>query len=127
MFQLFFLYNLGDCDHLEPYPVYSETTNQTLNSTSWDKPWPQEIDFLNSYVNLSLYHHTVLEALAIGYKKSKFAKYFYSSEWGCILMFPWDPDLADAYYLEYYQSSNETLVIRTPHIPVRPEYAQEND
>ena len=109
----------GDCDHLDAYPVYSETRN--FNSTSWYKPWPPEIDFLNSYVNLSLYHYTILDAIFIGYKITTFAKYYANSEWGCILMFPWDPDLADAYYLEYYANSNETLVICTPHIPVRPD------
>ena len=67
IYRLAFLFlNLGDCDHLEPYPVYSETEHHNFNLTFWNKPWPPEIDWLNSDVNLSTYHPIVLEALAVG-------------------------------------------------------------
>ena len=114
-----FLSYLGDCDHLQPYPIFSDT--QYLNLTSWNKPWRPEIDFLNSYANLSSYHSIVLEALAVGYRVTNYSKYFSSSEWGCILMFPWDPDLADAYYLQHYAHTNNTMYICTPRFPVRPD------
>ena len=121
LFQLFLLFLSGDCDHLEPYPLYSETRHKYINLTTWDKPRPPEIDFLNSYVNLSSYHPIALQGLAIGYKTMKHAKYFASSKWGCKLMFPIDPDLADACYHDHHTNSNHTLFICTPHIPARPD------
>ena len=109
--------NTGDCDHLEPYPVYSNI-HHNVNLTSWDKPWIPELDWLNSYLNLSTYLQNTLEGLAVGYKITKYAKYFTSTRWGCILMFRWDAELADAYYLEHYSNTNKTMVICTPHIPM---------
>ena len=70
-------------------------------------------------MNLSSYHPTFLEALVIGYKTKKNAKYFTNSEWGCMLMFPMDPQLADLYYLEHYAGTNNTMYTCTPDIPVR--------
>ena len=102
-----FLFNLGDCDHLQPYPVYLETQHINVNLTSWEKPWPPEIDFLNHYVNLSSYHPIIWEALTFGYRTTKYSKYFYTSEWGCIMMFQYDSDLADDYYLAHY--ANKTM------------------
>ena len=115
-----FLFNSGDCDHLELYAIYSQIQHD-INLTIWDKPWPPEIDFLDSYVNLSSYHPIFLEALAVGYRTTKNAKYFYTSEWGCLLMFQYDFDLADQYYLEHYADTNDTMYICTPRIPVRPD------
>ena len=112
---------LGDCDHLDPYPVYSETQHHNINLTLLNKPWPPEIDWLNSYVNLSTYHHSVLEALAAGYRTTKYSKYFYTSEWGCIMMFQWDAELTDDYYLEHYADTNNTMYICSPRIPMRPD------
>ena len=121
-----FLSCLGDCDHLEPYPIYSDT--QYLNLTSWNNPWAPEIDWLNSYANLSSYHLIVLEGLAVGYRVTSYSRYYSSSEWGCILMFPWDPELADTYFIEHYAHTNNTMYICTPQYPVRPDmrrkYAQ---
>ena len=120
----FFLFHLADCDH----PVYSETKHQNVNLTTWNKPWPPEIDWLDSYVNLSSYHPNILELLAVGYKTTENAKYFAFSEWGCIMMFQWDAELADSYYLEHYAGTNDTKYICTPYIPMRPDmrrkYAQ---
>ena len=118
----------GDCDHLEPYPVYIDTQYQNFNLTTWNKPWRPEIDWLDSYVNLSSYHPIVLEALAVGYRTTKYSKYFSSTEWGCILMFPMDSELGDEYYMKYYADTNDTMYMCTPYIPVRPDmrrkYAQ---
>ena len=119
--QLFFRSNSGDCDHLEPYPVFSESQNKYVNLTSWNKLWSPEIDWLNSYVNLSYYHPIYLGALANGYRITKHAKYFSHSEWGCVLMFPMDPELGNAYYMKYYANTNHTMIICTPYIPVRPD------
>ena len=114
-------FNSGDCNHLEPYPVYSERQHSNLNLTSWNKPWPPEIDWLDSYINLSSYPTIVLEALAVGYRTSKYSKYFYTSEWGCAMIFQLDAELADAYYIEHYASTNDTKYICTPRIPMRPD------
>ena len=46
---------------------------------------------------------------------------FSNTEFGCMLMFPMDPELADAYYLEHHIGSNYTAYICTPRIPVRPD------
>ena len=119
--QLFFVFNSGDCDHLEPYPVYSETQHFNINLTSWNKPWAPEIDWLNSYINLSYYVHFALDALAVGYRTTKYAKYFYSADWGCYMAFPIDAELADAYYLEHFENTNDTKYICTPTVPMRPD------
>ena len=110
----------GGCDHLELYPVYSGMQHHNFTLTTWNKPWPPEIDFLNSYVNLSSYHPIILEALTTGFRITKYAKYFSNTEFGCILKFPMDPDLADAYYLEHYSDTNNTVYVCTPNIPVTP-------
>ena len=98
-FSVFCVFNLGECDHLPLYPVYSEQIHQNLNITAWDKTWPLEIDWLNSYVNLSSYPQAALEGLTIGYQTTKYAKYFTSSRWGCVMMFKWDAESVDSYYL----------------------------
>ena len=36
-------------------------------------------------------------------------------------MFPMDPELADAYYMNHYTNSNDTMYICTPYIPMRPD------
>ena len=121
-FSVFCVFNLGECDHLPLYPVYSEQIHQNLNITTWDKTWPSEIDWLNSYINLSSYPQIALEGLTVGYKTTKYAKYFTSSRWGCVMMFKWDAESADSYYLEHYGNTNRTMVICTPHIPMRPDH-----
>ena len=65
-----------------------------------------------------MYLQNTLEGLAVGYKITKYAKFFTSARWGCILIFRWDAELADAYYLEHYANTNKTMVICTPHIPM---------
>ena len=99
--------------------MYSETQHHDINLTTCYKPWLPEIDFVDSYVNLSSYHPNYLIALTIGYRITKYSKYFVNSEWGCIMMFPMDPDLADAFYMQYVAGTNYTMAICTPYIPVR--------
>ena len=102
--------------------MYSEARLHNINTTSWNKPWPLEINWLDSHVNLSNYPRAALEGLTVGYKITKYAKYFTSSKWGCIMMFKWDAQLADSYYLKHYANTNRTMVICTPHIPMRPDH-----
>ena len=109
--------NTGDCDHLELYPLNSEI----INITSWEKPWIPELDWLNSYINLSIYDKFILDGLAVGYKVTKYTKYMASSKWGCFLRFQWDAELADAYYYEHYNNTNETMLLISPYIPMRTE------
>ena len=108
----------GECNHLELYPVYSEKQNNNFNQTSWNKPWPREIDWLDKSINLSTLSKDVLSGLFTGYRVTKYAKYYSSSVWECFLMFPLDPDLADAYYLRHYASTNKTMLMCTPYFPV---------
>ena len=123
-----FLLNLGNCDHLEPYPVYSETRHEDINLTTWNKPWPLEIDWLDSYVNLSSYHPNILQILALAYRSTKYAKYASHSKWGCMLIFPVDSELVDSHYMKYYANTNNTMYLCSPYFPVRPDmlrkYAQ---
>ena len=98
---------------------------QSINITSWDKPWIPELDWLNSYRNLSTYDQNVLDALAVGYKVSKYTKYRGTSKWGCFLTFRWDEELAHAYYLEHFNNTNETLLLMAPNFPVRPGVSEE--
>ena len=116
---LYFLLYTGDCNHLEPYPVYSDVRNKYTNLTTWDKPWRPEIDWLNSYVNLSSFHRIVLYGLTLGYRVTKKSKYFSNSVFGCKLMFLWDAELADDYYIRNFANTNYTMVICTPWFPVR--------
>ena len=105
------LSHLGECDHLKPHPIHSKTKYEYFNLTSWNEAWPPEIDWLDSYVNLSSYHPAVLEAITFGFQVTNYSKYFSSFEWGCIIMFQMDPDLADAYYIEHYSNANNTVYI----------------
>ena len=61
----------------------------------------------------------MLDGLTVGHRITKNAKYFANSEWGCIMMFPMDPDLADDYYLMHHSDTNSTMLICTPNIPMR--------
>ena len=99
--------------------------HQNINITAWDKPWIPELDWLNSYINLSIYDQIVLDGLAVGYKVTKYTKYMGSSHHGCFLTFRWDAELADAYYYEHYNNTNETLFLMTPYIPMRPNIFKE--
>ena len=38
------------------------------------------------------------------------------------MMFKWDAELADSYYLKHYANTNRTMAICTPHIPMRPDH-----
>ena len=73
---------------------------------------------MNSYINLSSYHSFALMGLTRAYRITKHARYFSHTEWGCRLMFPMDPDLADAYYMRYFAGTNYSMVICNPHFPV---------
>ena len=79
-------------------------------------------------MNLSSYHPIFFDLLAVGYRITKNAKYLADSQWGCIMIFQWDAELADAYYIEHYAGTNDTKYICTPYIPMRPDlrrkYAQ---
>ena len=92
------------------------------------KPWPPEIDWLDSYVNLSSYHPNVLQILALAYRSTKYARYASHSKWGCMLIFQVDPELADLHYMKYYANTNNTMYLCSPYFPMRPDmrrkYAQ---
>ena len=79
------------------------------------------MDWLNSHINLSYYHQIVLDGLAVGYKTTKYAKYYTDATWKCLLMFQNDPDLADAYYLKHHANTNNSMVLCTPQIPMTPD------
>ena len=113
-------YHSGECDHLEPFPTYSEMQHHNINLTTWDKPWLPEIDWFDSYLNLSTYEQIYLEGLTVGFRISKHAKYYPDNRWGCFMIFQMDSDLADAYYLEHYANTNASMAMCTPHIPVYP-------
>ena len=70
-------------------------------------------------MNLSTYEDIYLEGLAVGYRITKYAKYFFGTNFGCYLMFPYDADLADGYYMEYYNNTNKSMPLCTPIIPMR--------
>ena len=36
-------------------------------------------------------------------------------------MFNWDPELADASYFEHYNNTNNTMILISPLIPMRPD------
>ena len=111
----------GNCDHLDPFPVYSETQHHNFNLTSWDKPWSPEIDWMNSYVNLSSFSEELLEGLFVGYRLSKRKKYFFQGENGCWMEFKFDIELTQAHYLKYYADTNKSMLLCTPYIPMRPD------
>ena len=127
MYKLYFslcfpyLFLADDCDHLGKYPVYSETHQYTNNITVWDKPWSPEIDWLDSYVNLSSQPPYVLEGLFLGYKVTKHPKYFFQSHTGCWLRFKFDIELTQSHYLEYYANGTNPMLLCTPNVPMRPD------
>ena len=92
-----------------------------ISLTTWDKPWIPELDWINFHINRSVFNQIALDGLAVGYKVSKYTKYMASSKWGCFLSFQWDAELAEAYYFEHYNNTNETMLLISPYIPMRPE------
>ena len=96
-----FSFNLGDCDHLDPYPVYSQTKNHNHNLTLRNKPWPPEIDFFDSYLNLSSFSQDVLDGLFLGYRVSNREEYLFRRRSGCWIEFKFDIELAQEHYLKY--------------------------
>ena len=121
---LFFSLYSGDCDHLEPYPQYSETKNHNINLTLWNKPWPPEIDWLDSYVDLSSYSQRKLDGIFTAYKLTKYSKYYWGSRSGCFIQFPIDYKLTYAYYSEHYENTNKSLYMCTPSFPARRDLLQ---
>ena len=116
-----FSFDAGNCDHLDPYPVYSETQHHNINLTTWNKPWRSEIEWLDSYVNLSSFPEGVLEGLFTGYRLSKREKYFFRGEDGCWMEFKFDIELTQEYYLKYYADTNKSMLLCTPYIPMKPD------
>ena len=92
-----------------------------FNTDDWDKPWIPELDWLNSYANMSIYNQIVLDGLAVGYKVSKYTKYMGTSHYGCFLTFHYDAELADVYYFEHFNNTNKTMLTISPYIPMRPD------
>ena len=60
---------------------------------SSNKPWPLEIDWLDSYVNLSSLSEDVLEGLFIGFRVTKHAKYLTQSHTECWMEFHFEVNL----------------------------------
>ena len=116
-----FSFNLGDCDHLDPYPVYSQTKNHNHNLTLRNKPWPPEIDFFDSYLNLSSFSQDVLDGLFLGYRVSNREEYLFRRRSGCWIEFKFDIELTQEHYLKYYANTNKSMLLCTPYIPMRPD------
>ena len=116
-----FSFDIGNCDHLDPYPVYSETQRHNINLTTWNKPWPPDIDWLDSYVNLSSLSQDVLDGLFLGYGFSNREDYRFDIESGCWIEFKFDIELTQAHYLKYYAHTNKNMLLCTPYIPMRPD------
>ena len=106
----------GGCDHIKPHPVYSDF-NHSITS-SWNKPWPPEIDWLDPYLNLSTLPEGVIDGIKNGFRVTKYAKYFETYKFGCVLMFQWDIELTDKYYLENFANANKSMLICTPDVAV---------
>ena len=94
---------------------------RNFNFTSWNKPWPPEIDWMNSYVNLSSLPLNILEGLSVGFRVTKHPKYFYQSHTGCWLRFKYDIELTQWHYLEHYANTNTPMLLCTPNVPMRPD------
>ena len=88
---------------------------------SSNKPWPPEIDWLDSYVNLSSVSEDVLEGLFIGFTVTKHAKYLIQSHTGCWMEFHFDVNLTKAHYIKHYAKTNKTMVLCRPTVPMRPD------
>ena len=93
--------------------------NTTL--TTLNKPWPPEIDWLDSYVNLSSFPLEVSEGLFLPYKLTKQSKYYSDPDTGCWMYFILDFELTHKHFLEFYANSNKTMVVCTPTVPMRPD------
>ena len=118
---LLFAFDVDDCDHLDPHPVYSETQHHNINLTTWNKPWRPEIDWLNSYVNLFSLSDDVLQGLFNGYSVTKRSNYLFDPAIGCLMLFKFDIELLKTNYFEHYANTNKTMVVCTPIVPMRPD------
>ena len=92
---------------------------RNFSLAAWDKPWRSEIDWLDSYVNLSSLSQGILEGLFTGYSLTKDAKYYAYANTGCWMYFDLDLELAKIYY--YYGYTNRTMLICSPYLLMRPD------
>ena len=106
---------------MQTYPVYSETQYHNINLSSWNKPWPPEIDWLDSYLNFSSLSDGVLQGLFLGYRLSKRENYFYRGEYDCWIEFKFDIELTQDHYLKYHAHTNKSMFLCSPYVPMRPD------
>ena len=115
------LLDVDDCDHLEAYPTYSEMQLQNFSLATWDKPWPQEMNWLDPFLNLSSLHGDILEGLFNGYRVTKHVQYHADPDTGCWMYFRYDLELAKKHYFEHYANTNKTMFLCSPDVPMRPD------
>ena len=81
-----------------------------------DRP---EIDWMNSYVNMSSFSGDVLDGLFLGYRVSNREEYRFRRGSGCWIEFKFDIELTQDHYLKYYAHTNKSMLLCTPNIPMR--------
>ena len=92
--------------------------------TSWNKPWPPEIDWFDPYLNLSSLSQKMIDGIILGDKLKKNTLYRTDSYWGRLVIWTMNPQLADQYYFQHYTNTNRTMFVCRALFPTRMDLAQ---
>ena len=94
------------------------TVINKYNSTSWDHPWPEHIHWLDPYLNLSSFPQEIIDAIVLGDKLAREILNQTLYDYGYMISFRTDSDLADAHYKKYYANSTENMLVCAPWFPI---------
>ena len=98
--------------------------SSNVNVTSWNKPWPPEIDWFDPYLNLSSLSRKMLDGIILGDKLRKSTLYRMDSYWGREVIWMINPELADQHYFQHYVNTNRTMFVCGARFPTRMDLAQ---
>ena len=83
---------------------------------TWDKPWPQEIDWLDPYYNLSSVSQEIIDGIILGNKFTKSMTNVSSPLYEWVAAVKINHDLADSYYIKHYMNTNKTMFTCAPEL-----------
>ena len=92
-----------------------ETLHNSVSTKQWDDPWPQEIDWLDPYFNLSAVSQEILDGIALGNRFTKFIRNDSSPKFGWYAAIKINHNLADSYYIKHYMHTNKTMFMCVPY------------
>ena len=99
-----------------------KSSNVTV--TSWNKPWPPEIDWFDPYLNLTSLSKKMIDGIILGDKLKKNTLYRTDSYWGRLVIWTMNPELSDEHYFQHYANKNRTMFVCRALFPTRMDLAR---